>query len=224
AGSRQALASPPVYARREPSPRPAAGARIRGAPAPPRGARRIEAIPRRPASAGATSTGRRGALFGRRRGPPRHCAGWRPPLRWRGQPDHPHRAGRTIMGTATTATPALGPVLRDEMLDPRGRTAFPVDRGQTVRIVDVDGQQVADFVCFRRPDTSEKLSVHNTALIHGTIRITTGHTLLSDRCNVLMTITSDTCGLHDLLAGSCSEGTNRWRYGVAGTPSCRANF
>ena len=49
-----------------------------------------------------------------------------------------------------------GPILRDEMLPALGRTAFTVDRGQTVRVVDVDGQQVADFVCFRRPDTSEK--------------------------------------------------------------------
>jgi len=48
-----------------------------------------------------------------------------------------------------------GPVVRDEMLEARGRTAFTVDRGQTVRVVDVDGQQVADFACFRRPDTSE---------------------------------------------------------------------
>ena len=31
---------------------------------------------------------------------------------------------------------APGPVLRDEMLPARGRTAFAVDRGQTVRIVD----------------------------------------------------------------------------------------
>jgi uncharacterized protein len=57
-----------------------------------------------------------------------------------------------------------GPIVRDEMLEARGRRAFTVDRGLTVRVVDVDGQQVADFVCFRRPDTSEKLSVHNTAL------------------------------------------------------------
>jgi uncharacterized protein YcgI (DUF1989 family) len=123
---------------------------------------------------------------------------------------------------STTSSP--GPILRDEMLEPRGRTGFPVERGQTVRIVDVDGQQVADFVCFRRPDTSEKLSVHNTALIQGTIHISTGHLLLSDRCGTLMTITADTCGLHDLLAGSCSEGTNRWRYGVADSPNCRSNF
>ena len=121
-------------------------------------------------------------------------------------------------------TDAPGPIVLDEMLPARGRTAFPVDRGQTVRIVDVDGQQVADFVCFRRPDTSEKLSVHNTALIQGTIHVSTGHLLLSDRCGALMTITADTCGLHDLLAGSCSEGTNRWRYGVADTPNCRSNF
>jgi hypothetical protein len=119
---------------------------------------------------------------------------------------------------------APGPIVRDEMLPARGRTAFAVDRGQTVRVVDVDGQQVADFVCFSRPDTSEKLSVHNTALIQGTIHISTGHLLLSDRCGTLMTITADTCGLHDLLAGSCSEGTNRWRYGVADTPNCRSNF
>jgi uncharacterized protein YcgI (DUF1989 family) len=117
-----------------------------------------------------------------------------------------------------------GPILRDEMLEPRGRTAFHVDRGQTLRIIDVDGQQVADFVCFRREDTAEKLSVHNTALIQGTTYIGAGHLLLSDRCGTLMTITADTCGRHDLLAGSCSEGTNRWRYGVADTPNCRSNF
>jgi uncharacterized protein YcgI (DUF1989 family) len=119
---------------------------------------------------------------------------------------------------------APGPMLRDERLEARGRTAFTVGHGQTVRIIDVDGQQVADFVCFRRPDTSEKLSVHNTALIQGTIYISTGHLLLSDRCTTLMAITADTCGRHDLLAGSCSEGTNRWRYGVANTPNCRSNF
>jgi len=124
------------------------------------------------------------------------------------------------MGTHKT----LEQVLRDEVLEPRGRTAFTVDRGQTVRIIDLDGQQVADLVCFHRDDPTEKLSVHNTALIQGNIYITAGHALLSDRCNRLMTITEDTCGRHDLLAGSCSEGTNRFRYGVAGTPNCRSNF
>jgi urea carboxylase-associated protein 1 len=117
-----------------------------------------------------------------------------------------------------------GKLLRDEVLEPRGRTAFAMTPGETLRITDLEGQQVADLVCFSREDTSEKLSVNNTALIQGTIYITTGHSLFSDRCRKLMTITADTCGRHDLLAGSCSEGTNRFRYGIADTPNCRANL
>jgi urea carboxylase-associated protein 1 len=122
------------------------------------------------------------------------------------------------------AVETKGRILRDEVVEPRGRTAFTIDAGQTVRIVDLDGQQVADFVCFVRDDPSEKLSVHNTALIQGQIYVTTGHALLSDRCRRLMAIGEDTCGRHDLLAGSCSEGTNRVRYGIADTPNCRSNF
>jgi urea carboxylase-associated protein 1 len=117
-----------------------------------------------------------------------------------------------------------GAVVRDETLEARGRTAFTMAAGQTLRITDVEGQQVADLVCFRRSDVAEKLSVHNTALIQGKVYIGKDHVLLSDRCGKLMTITQDTCGLHDLLAGSCSEGTNRVRYGVPDTPNCRSNF
>jgi urea carboxylase-associated protein 1 len=115
-------------------------------------------------------------------------------------------------------------VLRDEVLEPRGRTAFAVEAGETVRIVDLEGQQVADLVCFAKDDPAEKLSVHNTALIQKTIYITTGHQLFSDRCRPLMRIVTDTCGRHDLIAGSCGEGTNRYRYGVPDTPNCRSNF
>ncbi|PYM68360.1 MAG: urea carboxylase [Candidatus Rokuibacteriota bacterium] len=123
-----------------------------------------------------------------------------------------------------TADTIAGTAQHDEVLEPRGRTAFAVRAGETVRIIDLDGQQVADFVCFAREDPAEKLSVHNTALIQGTIYISAGHRLLSDRCRALMTITQDTCGKHDLFAGSCSEGTNRFRYGIADTPNCRANL
>lgn len=115
-------------------------------------------------------------------------------------------------------------IVRDEIVEARGRTGFTVDAGQTVRIVDLEGQQVADLVCFVKDEPAEKLSVHNTALIQGTIYVTTGHALFSDRCRPLMRIEDDTCGRHDLIAGSCSEGTNRHRYGVAGTPNCRSNF
>ena len=118
----------------------------------------------------------------------------------------------------------LGAVLRDEVLDPGGRTGFTMKMGETLQIIDLEGQQVADLVCFCQEDVSEKLSGNNTALIQGTIYIKTGHSLLSDRCRKLMTIVEDTCGRHDLLAGSCSEGTNLLRYDVPNTPNCRSNL
>jgi hypothetical protein len=112
----------------------------------------------------------------------------------------------------------------EEVLEPRGRTAFEVAAGQVLRIVDLEGQQVADLICFRRDDHADKLSVHNTLLLNGTIFVTTGHTLVSTHCTTLMTIVADTVGVHDLIAGSCSEHSNAVRYGVRGTPSCRRNF
>jgi uncharacterized protein len=111
-----------------------------------------------------------------------------------------------------------------EPIAARGHTAFVMRAGQVLRIVDVAGQQVADLICFRLDDYGDKLSVHNTLLLNRTIYLTTGHTLQSTECTTMMTIVEDTVGVHDLIAGSCSEHTNAVRYGVRGTPSCRRNF
>src|SRR5205823_14774641 len=120
----------------------------------------------------------------------------------------------------------IDPQLRvfEEELPARGRLAFKLYAGQACRIVDVEGKQVADLVCFDLHDREDKLSVNNTGLMNKTIFISTGHSLYSTKATKLMTIIDDTCGVHDLIAGSCSEGTNRARYGVRGTPNCRSNF
>ena len=112
----------------------------------------------------------------------------------------------------------------EETIAARGHTAFVMRAGQVLRIVDVAGQQVADLICFRLDDHGDKLSVHNTLLLNRTIYLTTGHALMSTECTTMMTIVEDTVGVHDLIAGSCSEHTNAVRYGVRGTPSCRRNF
>lgn len=112
----------------------------------------------------------------------------------------------------------------DEVVPARGRLAFPMYAGQVCRIVDLEGKQVADFLCFDLHDNDDKLSVNNTLLMNRTIHISKGHSLYSTRATKLMTIIEDHCGVHDLIAGSCSEGTNRVRYGVRGTPNCRSNF
>jgi uncharacterized protein YcgI (DUF1989 family) len=96
--------------------------------------------------------------------------------------------------------------------------------GQGCRGIDVEGKQVADFICFNLGDFVDKFSPENTQSLNGTLFLTTGRHLYSTKATQLMTITADTVGVHDLIAGSCSEQTNAYRYGVRGRPNCRSNF
>lgn len=119
-------------------------------------------------------------------------------------------------------TPSL--IAFEEILPPRGGTAFTIRAGQVCRVVDLEGKQVADVICFNLHDLVDKLSPENTQALNGTLFLTTGHHLYSTKATRLATITADTCGVHDLISGSCSEQTNAFRYGVRGTPNCRSNF
>ena len=120
------------------------------------------------------------------------------------------------VGTSCRARPRAG-AARPDRLDAAAA-------GEVLRITDIQGQQVADLVCFNRHDTGEKLSVHATMMDQGSIYIGKGRSLLSNQGNSLMTLVEDTCGVHDLLAGSCNEGSNFRRYGVHDTPNCRSNL
>jgi uncharacterized protein len=118
----------------------------------------------------------------------------------------------------TTAT------VLDVVMPPGGHLAFDVVRSDVVRIVDIEGQQVADVVCFNRHRLEEKFSPPNTLLINGTLRVTVGHALWSDEAGRMFTIVTDTVGLHDVIAGACSRFTNEVRYGAKDTPNCRDNL
>jgi len=115
-------------------------------------------------------------------------------------------------------------IASDDIIPPRGAIAFTMRAGQGCRVIDVEGKQVADFICFNLNDFVDKFSPENTQSLNGTLFLTKGHHLYSAKATQLMTITADTCGVHDLIAGSCSEYTNAFRYGVRGTPNCRSNF
>jgi uncharacterized protein YcgI (DUF1989 family) len=110
------------------------------------------------------------------------------------------------------------------VIDPGQPIAFETDRGQTVRIIDLEGQQVADWVCFNRHRREEKFSPPNTVMINGSLRPTRGYSLWSDEASKMFTIVNDTVQLHDVIAGACSRFTNKVRYGLDNTPNCRDNL
>ena len=110
---------------------------------------------------------------------------------------------------------------------PAGRSWSGLVRsGETLRIVDVMGEQAVDFLVYNAADTAERYDAQLTLLIRSSTAITSGTQLLSNHGHELMTVTSDTLGAHDTLVGCCSAEANTVRFGdqAAHLHSCRDNF
>ncbi|HEV7716702.1 MAG TPA: urea amidolyase associated protein UAAP2 [Steroidobacteraceae bacterium] len=101
-----------------------------------------------------------------------------------------------------------------------------VCRGETFRIVDLEGNQAVDTLFFNASNSEERYSAADTIRSQGRLYLTTGTQLLSNDGNVILTITADTCGRHDTLGGACSAESNTVRYSLdkRNMHSCRDNF
>jgi uncharacterized protein len=112
----------------------------------------------------------------------------------------------------------------DFVLAPARCIARTLSRGQTLRITDLEGQQVADLIAFALPDLSDRLWPSTTIRLNGTVYLTAGHTLYSELSRPLLAIPKDTCGRHDMLAGSCNAEIDKVRYRVDDHRGCVENF
>jgi uncharacterized protein len=115
-------------------------------------------------------------------------------------------------------------IIEDSVLPPNSHWGRILRKGQTLRIVDLEGTQAVDFLCYNADDPSERYNAADTMKYAGTIFLTTGHGIYSDMGRRLFTIVQDSCGRHDTIGGCCSAASNRVRYGVHDTPNCRENF
>lgn len=114
-------------------------------------------------------------------------------------------------------------IVDSEIVPARGYWGRIIRKGEHLRIIDLEGQQAVDFLCYNAADPSERYFHPNTIKKAGTIVLTAGHVLYSDYANPLMTIIEDTFGGHDTIGGCCSQWSNRMLYGVP-NPGCRENF
>jgi uncharacterized protein len=101
-----------------------------------------------------------------------------------------------------------------------------IKQGQTLRIVDLQGNQAVDTLFYRAGTLEERYSAQNTIRAQRNIFLSTGTALLSNEGNAMSTIVADTCGRHDTLGGACSAESNTVRYGLEQRHmhSCRDNF
>jgi len=89
-----------------------------------------------------------------------------------------------------------------------------VNRGQTFRILDLQGNQAADTLFYNANDPSERYSAVDTIREQGNVYLSAGSKLLSNECNVMLEIVADTCGRHDTLGGACATESNTVRYAL----------
>ena len=111
-------------------------------------------------------------------------------------------------------------------LEPQTGTSFSLDRGQVLRVIDPEGEQVSDLVAFAQADKSEWLSSGRSIDYNNTVYLTSGHLLYSNRSNPMFTILEDRVGRHDFLLTPCSPETFEILYkGHEGYhPSCLENL
>jgi urea carboxylase-associated protein 1 len=129
-----------------------------------------------------------------------------------------------------TDDPALsglsGSIIHDVIVPARAPWLHHVATGQTLRIVDVEGNQAVDFLIYAAADDAERYSAQDTVAVQGNLFLKTGTVLLSNEGRPMMTIAASAVEYHDTIGGACSCESNTLRYGhhTKAQHACVDNF
>lgn len=96
--------------------------------------------------------------------------------------------------------------------------------GQTLRIANVQGKQVADFLAFNAGDLTEALSTMHTIVSIGRLFPTIGDQLRTNRRRPMLEVTRDDTGRHDMIIAACDPWRYEYDFGVTGHRNCSDNF
>ena len=101
-----------------------------------------------------------------------------------------------------------------------------IRRGQTLRIIDSEGQQAVDALLYCAESPAERYSAQDTLRMQRSAYVGLGTALVSNKGRVMARITADSCGQHDTSAGCCSCESNAVRFGeqTRYQHACRENF
>jgi len=120
----------------------------------------------------------------------------------------------------------LGAVLHDEVVAARAPWDHVVRAGETLRMIDLEGNQAVDFLMYALGDDAERYSAQDTIAAQGNLFLRDGAVLLSNEGRPMATITSTSVAYHDTIGGACSCESNTLRYGyhTKAQHACVENF
>ena len=112
------------------------------------------------------------------------------------------------------------------LYESNGFAPFEIKTGQRLRLIQPEGEQVADFISFNRDDLRELLSMHSSRAVNLSWKFTAPHSLYSNRTREMWKIEEDLTGENYCGGGYCSEHLNIARYGEVGkgAPNCQSNL
>ena len=122
------------------------------------------------------------------------------------------------------AYPPPGQIRIDDIVPARAPWSARLEPGEVLRLIDLEGAQAIDFLCFNAENPAERYHAANTIKVAHNIFIGLGSVLRSTLARPMMTVVADSCGGHDTLFGCCSFEIDQVRYGRTNAESCQRNF
>jgi hypothetical protein len=101
----------------------------------------------------------------------------------------------------------------EETVPPGANWSHVLKRGTTLRITDIEGGANVSALFYNFELLCERLNLPDTLKCQHIARLTKGNCLYSDMGRVLVSITEDTCGWHDPLAGCSNARIVAQKYG-----------
>ena len=135
------------------------------------------------------------------------------------------RAGRVFTPLADLGdTHLIEPdrIVFQETIPAGGKTARVLRYGQTMRITNVDGNSSVALYALNHNQPTERLNAPDTAKLQWNAFLGRGQLIFSDMGRVLLALTEDTCGHHDLITSCSTARTVARKFGEgAGVPNAR---
>ena len=137
-----------------------------------------------------------------------------------GRADEPIQAG-FAGGSACDVLPFTA----TKRIAPQCGVAFTLRKGQVLRVIDPQGEQVADLFAFEQGNLDRWLSSGRSIDYASKTNLSTGDTLYSNDSRPMFTILEDRVGRHDFLLTPCSQEMFNIIYGCKDHhPSCFENL
>ena len=116
------------------------------------------------------------------------------------------------------------PILWEEILQPGATWSHVLKRGTSLRLTDIEGGANTSAIFYNFECPTERYNNPDTLKAQHIARLTEGFVLYSDMGRILLSITGDTVGWHDPLAGMSNAASVGAKYGGCAYQDARNDY